>query len=72
MQEVVATGVVPAGKIRIPNLTGVPARQAVKQMIGLGLTPRLKGSGLIVSQQPPPGSVVDSASEVTLVLEPAS
>jgi len=72
VQEVVATGVVPAGKIRIPNLTGVPARQAVKQMIGLGLTPLVKGSGLIVSQLPPPGSVVDNASEVTLVLEPAS
>jgi beta-lactam-binding protein with PASTA domain len=38
----------------------------------LGLTPRLKGSGLIVNQQPPPGSVVDNASEVLLVLEPAS
>jgi len=72
IQEVLPTGVVPAGKVRIPNLTGVPARQAFKQMISLGLTPRLKGSGLIVNQQPPPGSVVDNASEVLLVLEPAS
>jgi len=72
VQEVLPTGAVPAGKVRIPNLTGVPARQAFKQMIALGLTPRLKGSGLIVNQQPPPGSVVDNASEVLLVLEPAS
>ncbi|HKO53553.1 MAG TPA: penicillin-binding protein [Polyangiaceae bacterium] len=72
IQEVLPSGVIPAGKVRIPNLTGVPARQAFKQMISLGLTPRLKGSGLIVNQQPPPGSVVDSASEVLLVLEPAS
>jgi len=72
VQEVLPTGAVPAGKVRIPNLTGVPARQAFKQMISLGLTPRLKGSGLIVNQQPPPGSVVDNASEVLLVLEPAS
>lgn len=72
VQEVLPTGAVPAGKVRIPNLTGAPARQAFKQMITLGLTPRLKGSGLIVSQQPPPGSVVDSASEVLLVLEPAT
>jgi len=72
VQEVLPTGAVPAGKVRIPNLTGAPARQAFKQMISLGLTPRLKGSGLIVSQQPPPGSVVDSASEVLLVLEPAT
>jgi cell division protein FtsI (penicillin-binding protein 3) len=72
VQEVLPTGAVPAGKVRIPNMTGAPARQAFKQMISLGLTPRLKGSGLIVSQQPPPGSVVDNASEVLLVLEPAS
>ena len=72
VQEVLPTGTVPAGKVRIPNLTGVPARQAFKQMISLGLTPRLKGSGLIVNQQPPPGSVVDNTSEVLLVLEPAS
>ena len=72
VQEVLATGAVPAGKVRVPNLTGSPARQALKQMIELGLTPHLKGSGLIVSQLPPPGSVVDKASEVVLVLEPAS
>ncbi|MEP7052551.1 MAG: penicillin-binding transpeptidase domain-containing protein, partial [Pseudomonadota bacterium] len=72
VQEVLATGAVPAGKIRIPNLTGVPARQALRQMIELGLTPRLRGTGLIVTQQPPPGSIVDSKSEVLLVLEPAS
>jgi cell division protein FtsI (penicillin-binding protein 3) len=72
VQEVIATGAVPAGKVRIPNLTGSPARQAMKQMFELGLTPHLKGSGLIVTQQPPPGSVVDKASEVLLILEPAS
>jgi len=72
VQKVVASGAVPAGKVRIPNLTGSPARQALKQMVELGLTPHLKGSGLIVTQQPPPGSVVDKASEVLLILEPAS
>jgi hypothetical protein len=50
----------------------VPARQALKQMIELGLVPHIKGSGLIVTEQPPPGSVVDGRSEVLLVLEPAS
>jgi len=72
VQEVLPSGPVPAGKVRIPNLTGVPARQALKQMIELGLVPHLKGSGLIVTQQPPPGSIVDGESEVLLVLEPAS
>jgi cell division protein FtsI (penicillin-binding protein 3) len=72
VQEVLPSGPVPAGKIRIPNLTGVPARQALKQMIELGLVPHIKGSGLIVTQQPPPGSIVDGKSEVLLVLEPAS
>ncbi len=72
VQEVLATGAVSPGKVRIPNLTGVPARQAMKQMIEIGLTPHIAGSGLIVTQQPPPGSVVDAKSEVLLILEPAT
>jgi cell division protein FtsI (penicillin-binding protein 3) len=72
VQEVLPSGPVPAGKVRIPNLTGVPARQALKQMFELGLVPHIQGSGLTVTQQPPPGSIVDGKSEVLLVLEPAS
>jgi hypothetical protein len=34
--------------------------------------PHIQGSGLTVTQQPPPGSIVDGKSEVLLVLEPAS
>jgi hypothetical protein len=44
----------------------------MKQMVELGLTPHIKGSGLIVTQQPPPGSIVDGKTEVLLILEPAT
>jgi len=37
-----------------------------------GVTPRLSGSGLLVSQTPVPGSVVDKGQELYLVFEPAS
>jgi oligopeptide transport system permease protein len=37
-----------------------------------GVNPRLSGSGLLVSQTPPPGSVVDKGQELLLVFEPAS
>jgi len=72
VQEVVATGPVPAGKVRVPNMTGWPARQALKSAVELGVTPKLKGSGLLVSQVPPPGSLLDKGAELLLVFEPAS
>lgn len=72
VQEVLATGAVPTGKVRVPNLTGVPARAALKQVFELGLVPKLRGSGLIVNQKPPPGSLVDKGGDLLLVLEPAS
>ena len=35
-------------------------------------TPRLSGSGLIVSETPVPGAVMDKGQELFLVFEPAS
>jgi cell division protein FtsI (penicillin-binding protein 3) len=72
VQEIVGTGPAPAGKLRIPDMTGLPAREALRKASDLGVTPRLSGSGLLVSQSPPPGSVVDPGSLLTLVFEPAS
>ncbi|HSU37909.1 MAG TPA: penicillin-binding protein [Polyangiaceae bacterium] len=68
----VATGPVPAGKLRIPDMTGWPAREALKRSFELGVTPRLSGSGLLVSQTPAPGAVMDKGQELMLVFEPAS
>ena len=72
VQEVVGTGPVPAGKVRVPDLTGFPARAALKAALDLGVTPKISGTGLLVTQTPPPGQVVDKGATLALVFEPAS
>lgn len=71
-EGVVATGPVPAGKVRVPDMTGWPARAAVRQALELGIEPRISGTGLCAKQEPPPGGVVDKGASITLVFEPAS
>lgn len=73
VQEAVgAGGPVPAGKVRVPDMTGWPARAAVRQALELGVEPRISGTGLVAKQDPPPGGVVDKGASITLVFEPAS
>jgi cell division protein FtsI (penicillin-binding protein 3) len=73
VQEGVAVGgPVPAGKIRVPDMTGWPARAAVRQVLDLGVEPRISGTGLVARQEPPPGGVIDKGASITLVFEPAS
>jgi len=72
IQEIVGMGPAPRGKLRVPDMTGWPAREALRKSFELGVVPRFEGSGLLVSQSPPPGSVVDPGAQVKLVFEPAS
>ena len=72
VQESVGTGPAPAGKFRMPDMTGWPAREAIKKAFELGMVPKLEGSGLLVTQTPPPGSVLERGANVTFVFEPAS
>jgi cell division protein FtsI (penicillin-binding protein 3) len=72
VQEVVGTGPVPPGKVRVPDLTGWPARAALKAALDLGVSPQVSGTGLLVTQTPPPGQVVDKGALLSLVFEPAS
>jgi cell division protein FtsI (penicillin-binding protein 3) len=51
-----------------PDLRGLSAREALQAMARLGLTPRLRGAGLVVDQQPPPGSPIDLGVAATLWL----
>jgi cell division protein FtsI (penicillin-binding protein 3) len=71
-EGVAANGPVPAGRVRVPDLTGAPTREALRRSFELGVTPRLSGSGLLVSQTPPPGSVMEKGQDLLLVFEPAS
>jgi cell division protein FtsI (penicillin-binding protein 3) len=72
VQEVVATGPVASGKIRVPDMTGWPARTALEKSFELGVTPAVRGSGLVARQDPPPGSVLDKGARLLLFFEPAS
>jgi cell division protein FtsI (penicillin-binding protein 3) len=72
-QELVAAKQ-PLGKdqVRIPDMTGWPLRRAVNKSIELGIEPRVRGHGLLLRQEPAPGSVVERGQRVGLIFEPAS
>ena len=52
-----------------PNLSGLGAREALRVLAGLGVTPRLLGTGIVVEQGPAAGSAVESVVVATLRLE---
>jgi cell division protein FtsI (penicillin-binding protein 3) len=52
-----------------PNLVGMSARDAVRELTRLGLSLRLRGSGLVVNQRPVAGSPLDLIDAATLWLE---
>jgi cell division protein FtsI (penicillin-binding protein 3) len=60
------------GEVRMPDLSGLPAREAVKSVVALGLWASVEGTGRIARQEPPPGSVLAKGSTVKLVFEPPS
>src|SRR5439155_21109967 len=62
----------PAGAM--PDLRGLSARDAVRTLLKLGVTPRISGDGFVVLQDPPPGSPLEPTSACRLVLgrDPAS
>lgn len=41
---------------RLPDLTGLPMREALRQLTVRQVRPRLSGHGLVVRQEPPPGT----------------
>jgi cell division protein FtsI (penicillin-binding protein 3) len=72
VQELLASGPVGAGQVRVPDFTGWPMRDAVKKTIELELVPRVEGTGLLARQEPGPGGVLPKGQKLTLVFEPAS
>ena len=57
------------GPALMPDLVGLPAREAVRQLMAFGLTPRLKGTGFVVSQYPLAGAALASGAVGTLELK---
>ncbi|HEY6078936.1 MAG TPA: penicillin-binding protein [Polyangiaceae bacterium] len=72
VQEVTGSGPAPAGKVRVPDMTGWPARAALKAALELGVRPTISGTGLLVTQTPGPGQVMEKGATLALVFEPAS
>jgi cell division protein FtsI (penicillin-binding protein 3) len=72
VQQVVDSGPIASGKVRIPDMTGWPMRRALAKVIELGAEPQVMGTGLLARQAPPPGQVVNKGARLVLYFEPAS
>jgi cell division protein FtsI (penicillin-binding protein 3) len=53
----------------LPDLRGYGAREAVHELVRLGLTPRVRGLGIVVDQDPEPGAPIEPGTVCTLVLD---
>jgi cell division protein FtsI (penicillin-binding protein 3) len=52
----------------VPDLSGMSAREALRELARVGLTARMKGAGFVVDQNPPAGSALEPGGTCTLVL----
>jgi cell division protein FtsI (penicillin-binding protein 3) len=52
----------------VPDLRGLSAREALRRMVRLGISPRLSGDGFVVSQRPEAGTPLSEASGCDLRL----
>jgi cell division protein FtsI (penicillin-binding protein 3) len=61
-------------EIGVPDLTGMSAREALRELARLGLSARMQGGGVVVQQHPPAGAPLEPGATCTLVLNrrPAS
>ncbi|MBY0492670.1 MAG: transpeptidase family protein [Cyanobacteria bacterium] len=52
----------------LPDLRGMSAREALRELARLGLTARMEGTGVVVDQSPVAGSPLEPGATCTLVL----
>jgi cell division protein FtsI (penicillin-binding protein 3) len=52
----------------MPDLRGLSAREAVRELIRLGLSPRLEGDGVVLDHRPRPGDQLGAGETATLTL----
>ncbi len=58
------------GEDRVPAVSGMSARDAIRVLASRGLSARLTGTGFVVSQDPPAGSPAGRGGACALVLAP--
>ena len=59
------------GARELPDLRGLSAREALRVLTRFGMAARLTGDGIVISQRPAPGSVIDSGATCELRLDRA-
>ena len=52
----------------LPDLRGLSARDALRELARLGLTARMEGAGVVVDQSPAPGTLLEPGGACSLVL----
>lgn len=57
-------------QVRVPDLRGLFARSAVRALAEISLEADLLGTGRVVDQEPPAGSVVERGARVAITLQP--
>ena len=58
------------GKVEVPDIRGLPMRDAMLRLYSLGLKIVIEGTGIAVSQSPEPGIHVDVGSAIKVVFRP--
>jgi cell division protein FtsI (penicillin-binding protein 3) len=57
-------------QVKVPDLKGMPVREALRSAVAAGLLPSIEGTGELTRQDPPPGAVLPKGAGVKLVFEP--
>jgi len=65
-----SAGPLAPGSVRVPELEGLGARDAVAALGKAGLMPEIVGTGKLARAQPPAGTTIAKGSTVRLVFEP--
>ncbi len=56
---------------KVPDLRGLTYREVVRRLRGTEIKFRLRGSGVVVSSVPAPGSILSSGQSIQILLKPA-
>ena len=57
-----------SGPRTVPDVIGLSAREAIRALARVGMTPRVSGDGVVVQQEPRPGSPAEPAAACSLAL----
>jgi beta-lactam-binding protein with PASTA domain len=63
-----STTVEPARNGLMPDLRGLSAREALRALSRIGMTAKMSGDGVVVDQNPEPGSALERGNACALTL----